>query len=167
MAVTVYPRLGGVLRARGLSVLQLKRDIEETFGLSVDAKTLYRLASGGPIQRADLNIAGAISKILEINLGDLFSVEAVALDAGVDGGDDLQAPLLDPEESQRMAQLFERQSDGTISMAEQRELETLVADYGLKLRALRIRQLTKSRGLSTEEAERLIAEEVRTALAQV
>src|SRR5918911_4085264 len=45
MSVVVYPQLGTLLHAHGLSVAELERRIEQCFGLAVDPKTLYRLAS--------------------------------------------------------------------------------------------------------------------------
>ena len=74
MAVAVYPRLSELLRARNLSVAELERQIKRRFGLSVDPKTLYRLTYAEPVQRADLEIAGAAAAVLGVGLDDLFEV---------------------------------------------------------------------------------------------
>ena len=44
MGVTVYSRLGELLRARDLTVADLQNRIAARFGLAVDARTLDRLA---------------------------------------------------------------------------------------------------------------------------
>ena len=53
-----------LLRERDLTVAELERRIRRQFGLKVDPKTLYRLTHGDPVQRADLEIAGAAAVIL-------------------------------------------------------------------------------------------------------
>ena len=66
MGVAVYPRLSELLRANQLTVAELERQIEQRFGLEVDPKTLYRLSHTDPVQRADLQIAGAAAAILGV-----------------------------------------------------------------------------------------------------
>ena len=105
MSVAVYPRLAQLLAARRLTVAELERQIEERYGLSVNAKTLYRLAQPAPVQRADMEIAGAAATILGVGLDDLFVVDAVAVD-----DDAAEAGILDPADSRRMAELVERQA---------------------------------------------------------
>src|SRR6266542_4409937 len=75
MGIAVYPRLNELLRAHDLSVAELERRIERRFGLQVDPKTLYRLTHTDPIQRADLEIAGAVAEILGVGLDDIFDVQ--------------------------------------------------------------------------------------------
>ena len=58
MALTVYPRLGELLRERDMSVAELTRRIEQRYGRSVDPKTLYRLTTREPIQRVDIALIG-------------------------------------------------------------------------------------------------------------
>jgi hypothetical protein len=64
MGVVFFARLGDWPRARNLSVAELERRIEHRFGLSVDPKTLYRLAATEAVRRADLEIAGAAASVL-------------------------------------------------------------------------------------------------------
>jgi transcriptional regulator with XRE-family HTH domain len=161
MSVAVYPRLNELLRAKGLSVAELERQIEQRFGLSVDPKTLYRLASSEPIQRADLEIVGAVAAVLGIGLDDLFAVYAVPRD----DQDGTGAFDLAPAESQRLADLFERQARGSLSEDEQHQLEALVADYGRRLHERRLFELARQRGISVDQARREAAANLNEALA--
>ena len=157
MSVVVYPQLGTLLHAHGLSVAELERRIEQCFGLAVDPKTLYRLASAEPVQRADLEIAGAAAAVLGVGLGDLFEVRAVPVDD--------QASLeLDPSQSRRLADLFDRQAAGALSAQEQAQLEALVGEYGRRLHERRIRELARQRGIPVEQARREAATQLGEAL---
>ncbi|MGH2350118.1 MAG: hypothetical protein ACRDI2_14950 [Chloroflexota bacterium] len=150
MTVAVYPRLGEVLREKNLSVAELGRRIEQRFGLSVDRKTLYRLASSDPIHRADLDIAGAAAAVLGVGLDDVFEVQTAAADAG----DESPSPDLDPEQSRRLAELLTRQGERKLTKAERAELESLVAEYGRRLHQYNLRQIAQSRGTSEEQVRR-------------
>ena len=134
-----------LLRAHDLSVAELKRRIEQRFGLRVDPKTLYRLASAEPVQRADLEIAGAAAAVLGVELGELFDVRAVPVD-------DQETIELDPAQSRRLADLFDRQAAGALSAQEQAQLEALVGEYGRRLHERRIRELARQHGISVEQA---------------
>jgi len=142
MSVTVYPRLGQLLRERHLTVAELERQIEARFGLSVNPKTLYRLTQAAPVQRADLEIAGATAAILGVDLGDLFVVETVSTVPGAAAG----ARLFDLEDNRRMTALLDRQEHHPLSEAEWTELERLVATYGQFLHERRLRELAAKRG---------------------
>src|SRR5919201_1028566 len=147
MGVVVYPQLGTLLHAHGLSVAELERRIEQRFGLREDPKTLYRLASAEPVQRADLEIAGAAAAVLGVELGELFDVHAVPVD-------DREGIELDPVQSRRLADLFDRQAAGALSAQEQAQLELLVGEYSRRLHERRIRELARQRGISVEQARR-------------
>lgn len=150
MGVAVYRRLSELLRAKELTVAELERQIENRYGLPVDPKTLYRLASARPVQRADLEVAGAIAAILGVGLGDLFDVHAVPVgDYEEDGASELT-----PDESGRLAHLFDRQARGALFQAEQDELEALVSTYGRRLHERRLRELAQQRGVPLEEVRR-------------
>jgi hypothetical protein len=129
-------------------VAELEREIKRRFGLSVDVKTLYRLASSGPVQRADLGIAAAAAAVLGVGLGELFDVQAVPIEDGADALD----PEFRPEQSRRLAALFDFQSQRELTMAEQEELDALVSDYGQRLHERRLREIAVGRGISVEEA---------------
>lgn len=148
MGVAVVPRLNELLRARNLTVADLERQIEQRFGLTVDPKTLYRLASSMPVQRADLHVAGAVAAYLGVGLDDLFDVRATA----VDSDDESATSDADPAVSRRLAQLFDQQARGFLSTAEQQELETLVAEYGRRLHERHLREYARQNGISLDEA---------------
>jgi hypothetical protein len=159
MGVAVYPRLDALLRERRISVAELARQLEQLFGLSVDPKTLYRLAASDPVQRADLNIAGAVASVLGVGLDDLFDVRAVRVDLG-----ESEDEILDPIKSQRLADLFDRQSRGILNPAGRDELETLVAEYSGLLHQRSIREFAQRQGISVEQAERETAVDLERAL---
>jgi hypothetical protein len=159
MSVAVYPRLSELLRSNNLTVAELERRIERQFGLSVDPKTLYRLASAEPVQRADLEIAGAVAAVLDVGLDDLFDVHAVPIT-----DEEAQTTDLNPHESRRLAELFDLQAHGTLSQAEQQELHELVAEYGRRLHERRLQEIARQRGISVEEARREMATELDQAV---
>jgi transcriptional regulator with XRE-family HTH domain len=160
MGVAVYPKLSELLRANNLTVAELGRQIERRFGMSVDPKTLYRLAHADPVQRADLEIAGAAAAVLGVGLDDLFAVEATPVD---DDEDSLSGDL-DPAQSRRLAELFDRQARETLSEVERQEIEGLVSEYGRRVHERRLQELAKRRGMSVEETRREVAAQFDQAL---
>jgi hypothetical protein len=147
MSVVVYPRLAELLAARQLSVAELERQIEERYGLTINAKSLYRLTQPAPIQRADLEIVGATAAILGVGLDDLFTVNAVAADED----DEADARVLSPADSRRMAVLVGRQAQRLLTDDEWAELEDLVAKYGRLLHERRVRERARRRGIPYEQ----------------
>src|SRR5260370_30565616 len=114
MGVVVFPRLAALLRERNLSVAELDRQLKERFGLSVNVKTLYRLTQAAPVQRADLEVAGATATVLGVGLDDLFTVDARSAD---DNGEaDLR--ILGPADSRRTAARVDRQAHRLLAPAE-------------------------------------------------
>jgi len=162
MSVTVYPRLAELLKERDLTVAELERRIEERFGVGVNAKTLYRLTQAAPVQRADLEIAGATVAILGIGLDELFTIEARPR---TDDGE-AEADILRPADSRRMAGLVDRQAQGLLTDAEWEELETLVATYGRRLHERRVREVARQRGQPLERVRREMEESLAQAAAQ-
>src|ERR1043166_7906360 len=69
-----YSRLKNVLAEKNMAVFQLHRMLENA-GFPVNIKSVYRLATDGPLQKVDLRIAGAICKACKIQLGDLITFE--------------------------------------------------------------------------------------------
>jgi Cro/C1-type HTH DNA-binding domain len=147
MSIAVYPRLSELLRDKQLSVAELERLIKQRFGLTVNPKTLYRFTSSDPVQRADLEIAGAVAAVLGVSLSDLFDIQATPVSQ-----DSEEESVLDSAESRRLAGLFDRQSRGVLQGYEQRELEDLVREYGRRLHEVRVREYAQQRGISLEEA---------------
>jgi transposase len=158
MGVTVYPQLATLLEERRLTVAELERQIKARFGLTMNIKSLYRLAQSTPVQRADLEIAGAAAAVLGVGLDDLFYVETSA-------GDDDREPLLGPDDSKRLAELQEQQAHTALTNSEWSELETLVARYGLALHERRMEILAQQRNISLEQAQRESAAELEQARA--
>jgi hypothetical protein len=154
MGIAVYPRLDALLRERDLSVAELERRIEQRFGLRVDPKTLYRLTHADPVQRADLEIAGAAAKILGVGLDDIFEVQASPVD--------VRDPQFDltPEESRRMSALLDKQGLSGLSPDEQGELEHLLSEFGRRLHERRLRSIAQKRGVSVEQARQDVAREL-------
>ena len=150
MSVVVYARLAELLEARQLSVAELERQIKLQYGISVNAKTLYRLAQSAPIQRADLEIAGAAAAVLGVGLDDLFNVKAVSAAEG----DWAETHILGLAESRRMAALVEQQTQRLLTEREWTELEELVGKYGQGLHEQRLRARAQRRGITLEQEQR-------------
>jgi hypothetical protein len=150
LPVTVYPRLGDVLRRKNLTVAELERQIEQRYGVLVDRKTLHRLTYPEPIERVDLEVTGAVAAVLGVGIGELFEVEAVALGGGEGGGG--EAGELTPEESSRLSELFDQQSRRALREGEQVELDGLVAKYGQFLRERLLRARAQRERVLLEEA---------------
>ncbi len=148
MSVIVYPRLGTLLREKQLTVAELERQIESRFGLAVNPKSLYRLTQATPVQRADLEIAGATAAVLGVGLDDLFTVEAVSSD------DETEAAILGPAESKRMSALIEKQRCQLLADDEWDELEAIVATYGRQLHERRMQAFARERGVPVEQVRR-------------
>ncbi|HEY7067077.1 MAG TPA: helix-turn-helix transcriptional regulator [Chloroflexota bacterium] len=147
MGVAVYPRLNELLRAKNLTVAELERQIEQQFGVQVDPKTLYRLTYPERVQRADLEIAGAAAAVLGVSLGDLFDVQAIPVRDATGSGNELTSA-----ESQRLAELFERQARQALPPVDREELEGLVAEYGRRLHERLLGELAQQRGIPLEQA---------------
>ena len=145
MSVAVYPRLGELLRARDLTVAELGRQINLRFGLIVDSASLDQWARDLPVQRADLELAGAAAAILDVSLADLFEVDlASSLPA--------EEALLEEGDAERLSLLLEKQQAVGCSEAEEAEIRALVAEYSRRAQDLGIEDTAKQRGISVEQA---------------
>ena len=150
MAVAVYPHLDALLQERGLSILELKRIIEDRYGLAVDFNKLQSLAGSEPVDQTDLTLAGAVATVLGVSLNDLFSVEALPTETPFAP----EVSLLSDAQSQRLSDLLTRQDEGTLDSKDARELEQLVDEYGRTVREYHLRSYAAKQGISFEEAER-------------
>ncbi len=160
MSVAVYPRLAQLLEDKHLTVAELGRQMEERYGISANAKTLYRLAQAAPVQRADLEIAGAAAAILGVGLDDLFTVEAVSV-ADEQGTESSVLGLVD---SRRMTALVDQQAHRLLTDEEWAELRELVATYGRLLHERRLRERARRRGVSLDRERRETEERLARAL---
>jgi len=158
MGVAVYPRLGELLHERRLTVDELGQQIEARFGMTVDPKVLQRLTHASPVQRADLQVAGATAAVLGVGLDQLFTVEATPVN--------LEEPesLLSAEQDRRMTELFDRRDRAGLTDAEQAELENLVDQWGHNLHERNVRELAAKRGVSVEEMQRELDADLAKAL---
>jgi hypothetical protein len=157
MSVAVYPRLGALLKERHLTVVELERQIAKRFGLDVDQTSLDQWAHGAPVQRADLELAGAAAAVLEVSLGDLFEI-----DLGPDLPD--EGSVLDAASVERLSELLEQQQSRELSGAEEAELASLVAEYGRQRQERGLTTIAAQRGISVDQARRDLQAELDRAL---
>jgi hypothetical protein len=161
VSVAVYPRLDELLRERNLTVADLKRQIQERYGLELDSKILDRLARPDPVQRTDLTVAGAAAKVLGVGLGDLFAIEAVPVDFSPLPEDD----YLDEDQTQRMWALLDLQDERPLSADEERELRALVDEYGRRFTEYHLRAYAEREGIPLEQVRREAEERIARASA--
>ncbi len=106
-----------------------------------------------------MEIAGAVSKILGVGLDDLFDVRPVR-----DAYDDEGGQVLNRSEERALALLLDRQDEGTITAAEQEELDALIATQAQRASETWLREIAAERGRSVEDVRVEIQGEVQKAL---
>ncbi|MBV9489931.1 MAG: helix-turn-helix domain-containing protein [Verrucomicrobia bacterium] len=106
-----------ILAQRNLSVLDLHKQLEAN-GLSVNVKSLYRLAAAQPLWKVDMRIVHALCQALEVELGDLIQLQKPARN--------LQR--LDARKQTRMEALMDRNNEGQLTADERTELTRLVEE---------------------------------------
>ena len=161
MAITVYPRLGELLRERKMSVAELARQIEARWGRSVDPKTLYRLTSDEPIKRVEIGLIAQIAAVLELGMGELFSVLGLTLDV------EFYEEFDDPQtrgQYLRMRELFGLRSGRNLSRAERKELDNLLTLHRQREHERNIHLIAAKHGVSYEQAEADVAASLEEAL---
>jgi len=167
MGVMVYSRLGDVLRARNMSVDDLRRQIEARLDLVVDARTLDRMTRDERVRRPDMEIAAAAAAVLDVGLDGIFLVDTVPTGgedtAGIHSSDD-EDDALDPEQSRRLSELFDLQDYGRLTEAERAELDALVAAWGRAVNERGIRELAARRGVPVEQMQAEVLGDVDRAL---
>jgi len=160
VAVAVYPQLDALLRDRGLSVLEVKRAIEDRYGLVVDLAMLQGLTGSEPVDLTDLTLAGAVATVLGVSLSDLFSIEATPASGGLPAGGE----HLSNEASRRLLELLTLQDSGNLNERETNELQQLVDEYGRSFRDEHIRHYAMKVGISLADATRQADSRVSGAL---
>ena len=113
--VSLWSNLGMLLAEHNISVLALHKRLQEN-GVSVNLKSLYRLAGSQPLQKFDARIVKPICLVLGIGLSELFSLEKP----------ELSLLKLDPVTQARITNLLDKNNQGTITKRERAELERLV-----------------------------------------
>jgi hypothetical protein len=112
---SLWSNLGMLLAEHNMSVLALHKRLQEK-GLSVNLKSLYRLAVSQPLQKFDARIVKPICLVLGVDLSELISLEKP----------ELSLLKLDPVSQARIANLLDKSNQGTITKRERAELNLLV-----------------------------------------
>jgi len=158
MSVMVYPRLGDVLESKNVTVAELERQIRERFDVAVDPMALYgMLLDDEPIRRVDLDVVGAVAAVLHVPLDDLFIVETTPNGTGAVEDE----AILGPEDSRRMAALFDQ---AALSDSERIEIQELVSTYNRLLHERRVHEIAQDRGVPQEQVRREAEAAVATTL---
>ena len=97
-----------------MSVLALHKRLQEK-GVSVNLKSLYRLAGSQALQKFDARIVKPICLVLGIGLSELISLEKP----------ELSLLKLDPVTQAKITTLLDKNNQGTITKTERAELERL------------------------------------------
>jgi hypothetical protein len=160
MSVAVYSRLGGLLRARGLDVEDLRQRIVADTGLEVNARALAGLASDKRVTRPDIEVAGAAATALAVRLDDLFDVQVVpdAVTANGDGGAGIDTGEWNPlglEQSRRLDDLLALRDERDLDEEENAELHALIDASNHAVIERDIQEIAQVRG---EPADRVRAE---------
>jgi len=112
---SLWSNLGMLLAEHNMSVLALHKRLQEK-GVSVNLKSLYRLASSQPLQKLDARIVKPICFVLGVDLSELIALEKP----------ELSLVKLDPVTQARITNLLDKSNKGTIAKKERTELERLV-----------------------------------------
>jgi DNA-binding Xre family transcriptional regulator len=138
-----YSRLGFILALENGSVLGLQRKLEAV-GVSVNVKSLYRLADAAPLQKIDLRIVAGICKVFGIALDDLITFEKPKA----------QLQHLDAKSQARLDALMSKNNEGPITAGERKEFLAL-ADQAHRISMENTRILIAERRRVRNDAEAL------------
>src|SRR6266481_8030612 len=129
-----------LLAEHNMSVLALHKRLKEK-GVSVNLKSLYRLAVSQPLQKFDARIVKPIC-VLGVDLSELISLEKP----------ELSLLKLDPVTQARITNLLDKNNQGTITKRERAELERLV-DKAERISLHNARALVEYRRRRADKAE--------------
>ena len=116
--VQAFSQLKRVLGECGMSVPELRRRLEQ-HGLSVNLKSLYRLArDDAPLERLNLRVAGMICQVCEVPLSRLIAFETM----------DPRLRRLSTAKQRRLDVLMAGNNEGRLTPAERKELQGLVRE---------------------------------------
>jgi DNA-binding Xre family transcriptional regulator len=104
-----------ILAERNFSVLDLQKALQKR-GVSVNVKSLYRLAEPTPLWKIDTRIVNAICQTFDLELGDLIQLEKPTK----------ELMRLAAEKQRRLDALMEKNNAGKLGRAERTELTGLV-----------------------------------------
>ncbi len=139
----LWSNLGMLLAERNMSVLALHKRLQDK-DVSVNLKSLYRLAGSQPLQKFDARIVKPICLILGIDLSELIPLEKPKL----------SLLKLDAATQARITNLLDKSNQGTISKRERTDLEHLV-EKAEKISLHNARALVEYRRLRAAKAEGL------------
>ena len=109
--------LGGILTQKRLTVADLLRRINE-MGVTLDKKTVYRMAGNEPIRTLNLPAVAAVSHALELS-------DPSVLIEWMDAASPPRLQRIDEATQARLDELMERNTEGTLKAVERREFERL------------------------------------------
>jgi hypothetical protein len=116
MKLNAYSRLKHLPKQQQLSVPELHRRLRR-HGFRVNITSLYRLSDEDqPVQRLDMQVAGAICQVLTVPLSEWIVFEP----------DEGRLRTLASEKQERLDLLVGKNSAGQMTGAERDELQTLV-----------------------------------------
>jgi len=174
MSIIIYSRLGDLLRARNLTVRDLRHRITARFGPALDTRTLERLARAERVRRPDLEVAAATADVLGVSLNDVFAVEAVPVndedvtvstDNATVSSKDAESDVLDPVQSHRLETLRNLQDRRSLTPDEQVEMQALVAEWGRRAHEQGLHELALERNLPLEQVRTEVAADFERRLA--
>ena len=138
---SLWSNLGMLLAEHNMSVLALHKRLQEK-GVSVNLKSLYRLAGSQPLQKFDARIVKPICLVLGIDLSELIPLEKP----------ELSLLKLEPVTQARITNLLDKNNQGTITKRERAELERLV-DKAEKISLHNARALVEYRRRRADRTE--------------
>jgi hypothetical protein len=109
-----YSALPSLLLKQRLTVAELYRRLEAR-GQRFDRKSVYRLAGSGPLHTLNMPLVGAVCEELGVALQQLISL-----------GQPPKLTRIDSATQDRLDELMSRNTEGSLSAKERRELEVLV-----------------------------------------
>ncbi len=169
MGIMVYSRLGDVLRARNMSVDDLRRQIATRVGLAVDTRTLDRMTRDERVRRPDVEIAAAAAAAaLDVGLDDIFLVEAIpAGDEGTVDTDEAneEDDVLAPEQSRRLSALFDLRGQRPLTDDERAELDALVGAWGRAVSERKFAEVAHRRDIPVGQVRAEVLAETERVLA--
>jgi len=139
---SLWSNLGMLLAEHNMSVLALHKRLQEK-GVSVNLKSLYRLAGSQPLQKIDARIVKPICLLMGVDLSELIPLEKPQVSL-------LKLDLLTQA---RITTLLDRNNQGTITKKERSELERLV-DKAEKISLHNARALVEYRRRKADKRKR-------------
>ncbi len=113
-----YSRLKQVLKERNATVSELYRLMRKQ-GLRINVKSLYHLSNDQrPLQRLDMNVAGAICQVLSLPLSELIAFETPRK----------KLRRMTAAKQKRLEALMAGNNEGQLTDAERQELRALVRE---------------------------------------